>query len=269
LRNLRKIKILVNNRDNNYPKYIMPSKSKSQRARKGNKKVSFEKRVLSVVHRQAETKQKVISIYNNTSITGSGFPSGGLQVINLPSLLGIVQGVEQEQRNGNEINNCKVRVRGLIESLNYNQTTNNNLFNYEVHMVVFKKKDDPNNNAQALKQLPNNTTGPCDGSLMNTMYPYNKDGYIIKKVKVFRMSPFLFSVPDSPQLAQPNTYLFKRFVMDIPISKKWKYTDGLGAPSNEWTSIGIYVVNSDGTINTGQTARAQITMDATIRYDDF
>jgi hypothetical protein len=224
---------------------------------------------MSVVHKQAETKQKIISLYNNTSIPGSGFPSGGLQVINLPSALGVVQGTEQEQRNGNEISNVKVRVRGVIETLTFNSTNNSNLFNYEVHMVVFKKKDDPNNNALNLKSLPNNTTGTCDGSLMNTMYPYNKDAYVIKKVKVFRMSPFLYNVPDSPQLAQPNTYLFKRFVMDIPVAKKWKYNDGLGAPSNEWTSIAFYVVNADGTLNGGSTSRAQVTMDATIRYDDF
>lgn len=237
--------------------------------RKPKSKMTFEKRVMSVVHKQAETKQKVLSLYNNTSISGSGFPSGGLQVINLPSSMNIVQGTEQEQRNGNEISNVKLRVRGVIESLIFDATNNSNLFNYEVHMVVFKKKDDPNNNALHLKQLPNNTTGACDGSLMNTMYPYNRDGYIIKKVKTFRMSPFLYNVPDSPQLAQPNTYLFKRFYCDIPVAKKWKYTDGLGAPSNEWTSIAFYVVNSDGTLNTGATSRAQLTMDATIRYDDF
>lgn len=249
----------------------MPRKSSSKPQRK--KAVSFEKRVMAVVQRQAETKQKVITVFSQTNIPGSGLVgvASGLSVQSLSQSLAVAQGVEQEQRQGNEITNCRLRVRGLIESLPYDSTTNPNLFGYEVHMVIFKKKDDPQNSTSSLKSLPGNLTGPCDGTVINTMYPYNKDAYIIKKVKVFRMNPFVSKFPpDSTNTvtAQPNTYLFKRFYADIPVSKKWKYQDTLGSPSNEWTTIAFYVVNSDGSLNT-TLSRCQISMDATLTYDDF
>lgn len=251
----------------------MPRKSSSKpalrRARKNKSKMTFEKRVMNIVHKQAETKQKVINLYNNSSIQGSGLSSGnGLQVANILSTLSVAQGLEQEQRQGNEISNCKLRLRGLLESLAFDPTTNPNVYNFEVHMVVFKKKDDPQNSNAFLKTAPGNITTTCDGTLINTMYPYNKDLYVIKKTKVFRFQPF---IPGSTiAIAQPNTYLFKRFYVDIPISKKLKYNDSLTDPTNDWVSIGFYVVNSDGSTQASTSVtRAQLTMDAMLTYDDF
>ncbi len=237
-------------------------------ARKTKPKMTFEKRVMTIVHKQAETKQKVIQLYNNTNLPGAGlFSANGLQVNNILSSMSIAQGLEQEQRQGNEISNCKLRVRGLVETLPYDVNTNPSYYNYEIHMVVFKKKDDPTGNNLFLKTAPGNLTTSCDGTLINTMYPYNKDLYTIKKVKVFRMLPFVPATITS--LSQPNTYLFKRFYCDIPIAKKLKYNDSLTDPTNDWCSIAFYVVNADGTIPSPPQTRAQITMDATLTYDDF
>uniref|UniRef100_UPI004047B319 hypothetical protein n=1 Tax=Limnohabitans sp. TaxID=1907725 RepID=UPI004047B319 len=240
--------------------------------RKPKSKMTFEKRVMSVVHKQAETKQKVIALFDNTPVQGCGLISGvavpqGLQVISIPSSMAVAQGTDQEQRLGNQINNCKLRCRGLIETLPYDATTNPNNYNYEVHMVIFKHKNDNQNNTQYFKQLPSGAIGPVDGTLINTMYPYNKDSFIIKKVKTFRMTPFISSA-GLQVLAQPNTYLFKRFYLDIPVPKIWKFQDGNTTPTNDWTSIGFYVVNADGSTNINQ-VRCQLTMDATLTYDDF
>ncbi len=238
-------------------------------ARKPKAKMTFEKRVMNIVHKQAETKLKVINLYNNQGIQGSGLSSGnGLQVANILSSMSVAQGLEQEQRQGNEISNCKLRVRGLIESLPYESSTNPNNYNYEVHMVVFKKKDDPSNSAAFLKTAPGNVTTSCDGTLLNTMYPYNKDLYVIKKVKTFRLQAQF--IPALIATAQPNTYVFKRFYCDIPIAKKLKYNDSLTDPTNDWVSIGFYVVNADGSTQADTSViRAQLTMDAMLTYDDF
>lgn len=256
----------------------MPRKSSTKPQRKNKKAVSFEKRVMAVVHKKAETKQKVVPLFSNTNLSGVGLAPGsgtgptitGLQIVNLGTSLSIAQGVEQEQRQGNVINNCKLRCRGLIETLPYDATSNPSTYGYEVHMLVFKKRDDNQNSVSFLKSQPNNIVGSVDGTLINTMYPYNKDAYIIKRVKVFRMQPQLpGSAAGTSALAQPNTYLFKRFYVDIPVSKTWKYQDASLTPNNEWTSIAFYVVNSDGSTYTGVQSRCQITMDATLRYDDF
>lgn len=242
-------------------------------ARKPKSKMTFEKRVMNVVHKQAETKQKVIQLYNGTNLQGSGLnpapgsANQGLQTDNILSSMTIAQGLEQEQRQGNEISNCKLRVRGIIESLPYDSTTNPNSYGYEVHMVIFKKKDDPTGNNAFLKTAPGNLTVPCDGTLINTMYPYNKDLYTIKKVKTFRLQSF-FTNAGLTATAQPNTYIFKRFYCDIPIAKKLKYNDSLTDPTNDWCSIAFYVVNADGSVITSQ-IRSQLTMDAVLTYDDF
>lgn len=248
-----------------------PRAPRRKYARKPKSKMTFEKRVMSVVHKQAETKQKVISLFDNTNIQGSGlFAGNGVQVNNILSSMTIMQGLEQEQRQGNEISNCKLRVRGILESLPYDATSNQSTYGYEIHMVVFKKKDDPSNSNAFLKTAPGNLTTPCDGSLINTMYPYNKDLYVIKKVKVFRMNPVINVTTTNQLVSQPNTYTFKRFYCDIPIAKKLKFNDSLTDPTNDWVSIGFYVVNADGTTQAGtSTSRAQISMDAMLTYDDF
>lgn len=237
-------------------------------ARKPKAKMTFEKRVMNIVHKQAETKQKVINLFNNSNIQGSGLSSGnGVQVANILSSMSVAQGLEQEQRQGNEISNCKLRLRGLLESLPVSAETNPSYYNYEIHMVVFKKKDDPTNSNLFLKTAPGNITTTCDGTLINTMYPYNKDLYVIKRTRVFRMQPVS---PENSSLAQPDTYIFRRFYVDIPISKKLKYNDSLTDPTNDWVSIGFYVVNADGTTQAGTSVvRAQLTMDAMLTYDDF
>lgn len=247
----------------------MPRKSQVPSKPK-RKHVSFEKRVLNVVNKQAETKLKVVSLFNNTNLTSGGLqPSAGtgLQIQNILQNIGVVQGTEQEERQGNQIQNCRLSFRGLIETLEYNASTNNNIYGYECHIVFFKHKTDPNGNIDSLKVLPSNLTGPVDGTLINTMYPYNKDMYIIKKVKIIRMNSV---IPNTSyvQPSQDNTFNYKRFRVDIPIKKILKFNDGVGFPSNEWCSVGVFIVNGDGDATTGK-IRAQMTMDAQLRYDDY
>lgn len=154
-------------------------------------KVSFEKRVVSVLNAQAETKQKIVPIFNNANIYGNGLnggaAAGGASNPNILGQIALSQGTNQEERNGNSISNASLTLRGFVESSNYNATTNANQFPYECHVVFFKNKGGVANESnlnfpfQQLKSLPGNIMSPVDGTVMNSLYPYNKDLYTIKK----------------------------------------------------------------------------------------
>ena len=104
-----------------------------------------------------------------------------------------------------------------------------------------------------LKQKMGNTTGAVTYELMNSLYPWNRDSYIIKKHRVFKMRPLaqVTSVStDHNALANPqysNAPAFQRFVQNIPISKKLIYADQNTTPSNDWVGVAFYIINGDGT----------------------
>ena len=170
---------------------------------KAKPKMSFNERVRKVIHGEAETKEKVVNIFNSSNINGVGLDATnpaqimGLTQNNILEVLGIQQGTEQEQREGNKIEDCRLRLRGFIQTMPHS-TGNTSTYPYEVHMVFFKNKKAISNVNNQLKQLPNNLTGGVDGTIQNSLYPYNKDMYIIRKVRVFKLRPLQFSFPPDP-----------------------------------------------------------------------
>lgn len=256
----------------------MPPRTTRPKTKKAPK-MSFNERVRKVISGEAETKMKVVNIFDQSNIIGVGLsqvpPLAGALQPNLLETLAIAQGPEQEEREGNKISNATLTIRGVISSKQSAISDNDALkLPFEVHMVVFKEKKDNANSVQMLKVLPNNNTGPVDGSLINSVYPYNKDKYIIRKVRTFRMRP----VPkdsggqDTFFNAQTsNDPFFHRFVETIDIHKELKYNDQATAPSNDWCGVAFFVINADGdtTQPTTSGARAEVTMDAVLRYKDL
>lgn len=240
-------------------------------------KVTFEKKVISVIRSQAETKQKSISVFNNTNIYGNGLnggnANGGAQMNNILSAIALANGTSQDTRCGNSISNCSLSLRGFVESSNYDATTNPGISPYECHIVFFKNKagaDEPGatTNYQNLKSLPGNLLGPVDGTVMNSLYPYNKDLYTIKKVKIIKLKGAPFNVT-SGIYNDGNSVQYKRFRVNIPIKKVLKYQDNATLPTNEWLSVGCFIILGDGSLYSGTQVKANISMDATIRFDDF
>lgn len=252
----------------------------------------FNKRVLAVVNRNLETKMRVVSVYDKESIHGSGlatttFTGGttpitpvapGLAKKNLLAHINLDQGVEQEQRIGNSINNVRLRVRGFIQSAVYNSNTNASLLPYEVHMLVYKRKRDYDNPYDILKSYPNNATGQITSDIITTLYPFNKDSYEIKKHRVFRMRPMHHEIAVNTTTGivnsqNSNALPFQRFNMDIPIKKTLRYSDGLDIPANDWVGILFFVINGDGSIVANPVTntwdqRALVSMDAVLTYKD-
>ena len=240
-------------------------------------KMSFNERVRKVIKGEAETKEKVVNIFSQSNINGVGLdstvsPSMGLTNTNILDTLDITQGETQEQREGNKIQDCRLRLRGFIQSQAYS-ATNTSEFPYEVHMVFFKEKKSILNNNNQLKQLPNNNTGIVDGTVLNSLYPYNKDKYIIRKVRVFKMRPLAFQesggAPFTLNSQQSNAPAYKRFVETIDIHKELKYNDQSNIPANDWCGVSFFVINGDNTALPQTQVRAVVSMDAVLRYKDL
>ena len=259
---------------------MVKTTAKTKARGKAKPKMSFNERVRKVIHGEAETKEKVVNIFDKSSIKGSGFKvsagtaTAGRHQPNLLDTLAIAQGTNEEEREGNKIENCRLKIRGVVSSLPYDASINTNSLPFEVHMVAYKLKSDITNGGENLKVLPNNLTGEIDGTLINTMYPYNKDKYIMRKIKVFRMRPLFqpTSTTATQDLVNPqssNAPMFHRFVETLDIHKDLKYNDGSTIPSNDWCGIVFFVINADGTVNADADERAQITMDAILTYKDI
>ncbi len=238
-------------------------------------KMSFNERVRKVIHGEAETKEKVVNIFKDSNINNVGLddttnPISGLTQTNILDVMNVKQGTEQEEREGNKIEDCRLRVRGFVRSNPYNATSNSSEQPFEVHMVFFKEKRSIDNDNSQIKQLPDNLTGIVDGTIMNSLYPYNKDKYIIRKIKVFRLRPQWYAVPTAnlvnSQLS--NAPIFHRFVETIDIHKSLKYNDGSNVPTNDWCGVSFFVINGDGEVLQSQ-VRAVVSMDAVLRYKDL
>lgn len=244
---------------------------------KAKPKMSFNERVRKVIKGEAETKEKVVNIFNQSAIHGVGLdattsPENGLTQSNILDVLSITQGSEQEEREGNKIQDCRLRLRGFIQSQTFS-ATNNSVYPFEVHMVFFKEKKSILNDNSQLKQLPNNNTGIVDGTVLNSLYPYNKDKYIIRKVRVFKMRPLNSGISATSSALlnsqQSNAPAYRRFVETIDIHKELKYNDQSNVPANDWCGVSFFVINGDNSALANTQIRALCSMDAVLRYKDL
>lgn len=242
-----------------------------------SKSVSFNKKVLAVVNKVAETKMKVVANLNNAPVvSGSGLDlaSGmGYAIPRVMDAIGLLQGTTNDTRIGNKISDCKFRIAGFIETLPYHGVINTSQKPFELHMVVLKAKNGlPVTNAwQDVKQYPGNAVGPVD-DLMATCYPWNTDNYIIKKHKVFKFGatfPYISgsALTDVTVGYDPKFY-FQRFSVDIPVSKTMTFNDGSDTPNDIQYSIIWYVMNGDGTQLTANQERCQITYASYFSFKD-
>lgn len=250
------------------------------------RRTNFNRRVLAVVNRNSETKMKTINIADNHLIYGQGLDStsqnqgsghAGYLIPNLldTNILGISSGTEQEQKVGNKIRNAKVVVSGVIKSLPYETNDNPYISPFEVHMVCYKSKNDKDGSPLQLKSKQNNTLGSCDGTLENTLYPYNKDKYIIHKVRVFKLRGHRAEETNGSQAwvnpvggQSANLPAFVRFRCECPISNTLTYQDGHSVPSNSWCTLGFYVVDGMNNTIANTHHRASLFLEGKITFKD-
>ena len=237
------------------------------------KKTSMVKAVKQVLSRQAETKRKIVAIAPAASaIYGGGLGNFGTaigyHVPNVLSSIALAQGTEQEERIGNSVSSAKLSLRGLITTLPIS-ATNPYTSPYELHMVVFKKKNDPTGDTSNILSLPGNITAAVDGSVIRTIYPFNKDAYTIYAHKVFHMNPRDYVAAPSIGNNENRAVNYRRFNVSVPIKDKLLFPDNVSAPSNDWCSVGFYYINGDGSTTIAAATRSALWLEASLTYKDL
>jgi hypothetical protein len=253
-----------------------PAMAKKAKSKKTT--ASFNRRVLAVVNRGRERKNKVFNLLVDTPLYGSGLTMTGQghhgQVVDIMGAAAIVQGTTQDSRIGNRIGNVKLNIRGFVRTREFNANTNPYMVPYEVHILVYKNKLDHNGAFTSLKNDINGVSSQVTGDAMNTLRPWNRDMYIIKKHLTLKMNaqPEVATQQHNPAvLINPQSGfnpVMRRFSIDIPVAKNWIYNDLGNIPLNDWCHVAAYVVNGDGVTFANTVSRCVVSMDAYLSFED-
>lgn len=260
--------------------------AKKPKTRKPSKpKMTLEKRIKAIALSEAEQKIKTWQIFDKFEPTNFGLKIGaaarGAIEGNIlgGSIFSMAQGTSQQQRIGNSINNCKLNIKGYVFSLPVNPASNTSVYPFEVHILVYKAKNDVTGDPNELLQYPNNTNGHVTGDIQTTLYPFNRKAYTIKAHKVIRLksNPTLATSTvstaigvENPDFYGSNDQFSKRFSIDVNIKDVLTFDDAGVIPANEWCAMGVYVINGDGAVIVSGPAqkRCNVTAFATLRYKD-
>jgi len=251
--------------------------------------------IQTITFKNQETKMKQHNLILDQPIKGNGldydfttdsYNGGGGYANVLSQAANLAAGAAENQRIGNEITPMSLTLKGFIKCLPFHASTNSNRTPFDVYMVVYKKKNEPEGATDKIVSYSNGTKGKITGSINTTVLsPWNRDNYVIKKVVKFPMKaqPFINtntvtattdSTIENPEgsLSSTRDY-FRTFSVPVKLSKKTlRYNnDSLGVPTNDWVGVGFYYINGDATAQTASSAsqiRAEVTVQSILRYKD-
>lgn len=252
-------------------------------------KMTLEKKINAITLQNQEQKLKVWNLLQNANTRGSGLLYGtvtGRRGVYVENVFAdnvtagtdfMDQGTSQETRIGNEIHSCKLNIKGYVNSNETQSVSNTSPLPFEVHILVWKRKDSRANDPIDILNYPGNTNGSITGSALSSMYSWNRKGYIIKKHRIFRMKPnpvlATSTNPNAAGIENPAYYghgaqFFKRFSLDIPIKDSLKFDDTGTMPENEWLAFGVYIIQGNGETLLNLQQRCNVNAIATLRYKD-
>ena len=242
-----------------------------------------------------ETKKFQKLVLSDSHIHGNGLKydfandvmTGGAGVPNLLAQSAkMATGSTEITRVGNEIKPVSLTLRGFIKAAPYNATTNSNKTPFDVYMVVYKKKNEPEGVIDSLKDYTDGTKGAITGSIQSTVLnPFNRDNYVIKKVMKFSMKaqplinnnpitnpPTIAPTSENGESGRTTRDHFRLFSVKVPIKKMLKYNiSSEQAPINDWCGVGFYYINGDAAATTASEynqVRASITCESILRFKD-
>lgn len=259
-------------------------------------KTNYIKKVaLSVLKRNVENKQNVLTLFDQIPVPGGGLAlnnnnqSGAIKPTIMPTLL---QGTAVNQRIGNKVRPQSLRIKGYVRSLEYDAITNTNQRPFYAHVwiVIDKSIKAPydntgtaiyNKNPTNFKRNANNPV-PFDGSIMNDLYGYNTDSYIIlahRRIKLDSMQPttpvgattpayvIQDSVNNGAVYAKPFSISIKKLPKQLLFDE-----DDLGSssylPTNFNPLMYVALQNMDGSLSSYSQQRFAITAESMLYYED-
>jgi len=144
------------------------STPKRRSSSKSSAKKGFKDKVLRIVNGVAETKMGSHILADAVKILGTGLqPGHGFEMGAILPLTPIRQGVSQDERIGNKIQNVSLTLFGVIDGQPLNTSTNNNFQTFEIHVLVARQKNapvcDPSHIVAQDTTLTTGQDGPIDG----------------------------------------------------------------------------------------------------------
>jgi len=232
-----------------------------KRVRKGPRgpKMSFADRVLKVVSKTKELKTGTPLSYFITDvrdgITAATRPSNLLQI-----MPGISQGVDENQRIGNQILLKKIVMRGYYRI----QFPVGNALNCRILLRSLIMRQRNIENAELLTTGAfaanyNTILEPADpylGSVANYNTPINKESFVVKKQmkRIMTAEWAGTSVSSTPALGTSETYAFFNYTMTFGKGKVLNYrTGGAGFPEDfpYFLAHSASYMGSNTTLDTG------------------
>jgi len=227
------------------------------------------------IHASEENKIQMVDVFTDSNILGGqmgGIGAGGLVSAEILTLLNVLQGAGQNQRIGNSIRPVNIQLRGVLRSNTYNAVSNGSFSPVEVHMFIYKLKNNFTSSSTVNILQSGVATVPFTGTVINSTYPTNKDSYKIYARKVFKLNMNTVGIPVSgntyPDGNNNGGQMMRRFKINIPISHKLSYNDNSAIVANDGLFVAFGTINSDGTPSLIAQTRAVCNMEAIITYED-
>jgi len=230
--------------------------------------------VKRTIHASEENKTAMVDTFVSSAIVGGqigGFGTG-LTSPEILSNFNIGQGAAQNQRIGNCIRPVRIQLRGVLRSALYNVTTNPYFAPVEVHMFIYKLK---NNFTSSLSTglLQNGVQSvPFSGTVINSTYPINTDVIKLYARRVFKLNANLSGVPTAsavyPDGLNNGGMTMRRFKVNIPIKHKLLYNDLSNFVSNDGFFVAFGTINCDGSPSVSTDIRAYVSLEQIITYED-
>lgn len=186
------------------------------------------------------------------------------------------QGTQQSQRIGNEVRCVKAVMKGQINLLPYN-ISSNDTFPIKVKMWLLKSKrynqpsSEPLDIASQMFQVGNSTQGP-QGNMLDMEFPINKDLFTVFSTRTFHLNTTSFSTfggsssfnpPDNSRVSQPFYFDFSKH-----LKAKVKYNDGSTYATNNNLYMVFQAVTYDGATKTTSSIPCEFHYTTTVHYED-
>lgn len=263
------------------------TRRKTTTRKRVTRKVSFAKRVTSIVNRTRETKHVTASIATGNNIQGGGLANEPLNnfgyiVPNVMEQLLVVQGLASNDRVGDVIEPLGLYINGFVKTNEWSSTTNNTFLPFDVKIIVFKyttNRDLPGTLSMKLNTTHDPPTQePITGTINNEMLPFQAQ-YKVLATRRLRLRPPLSRYEEpgpSPgnetvvlNSQTSNAPFYRRFKIKVPVPKKLHYAlDTALSPQNCWFSVGAYILDSTGAAIVQSKTPASIFMNCDMYYKD-
>lgn len=256
-----------------------PKKVAVRKAIRRAVKSNFAKKVLSVIHNQAESKQAWTSFAPTDFNSGIGAQADACRII--PN---ISKGDDDNMRNGDQINPQSLTIRGIVQMLPQGTGQGDGVRKIAARLMIVTPKSFQtwaSAYANATTWMPyllrkGGTTSSFSGAIDDLYAPINTDAITCHYNKVFYLNQGTIitgTTTNSMTIDQSNLVRFFKKTIKFGKSRKFKYDANVDSGLTP-SSAGAYVMILgytfvDGTAPDTLSTRVRLQYTSVLHYEDY